>query len=365
VIERVVPSAALIAAEATPDLTWSQFLQARVVKDWRPGEFDSQRLLYVPNPDDPHARLHQCRRAHCVVLLRRAFLCRLCEQEWKRAKAAGAVFDEWVKIPRVRATRNLETRCRVPGCQRSRAALDLCLSHLTGYRCNRDKHADDYTIAAWIHDRAPKPLGAVPQCLVSGCGRDRYYVTGLCTIHDRRFKTWRAREHLPADDESVAIWMAREPEPFMNPQARQTYASAAATPFGLLPEPLRWEFLYAVQQRDLRNAAKIAPLEIRSTYLSMRRNGWSTAVGLMDAARETSSNKSLAGLLGEWRRLIDDAHREWSRVDDRDPKILYASDLNLPHSARLGPNTRMNLTGIEQQWILDTVSAWAAPGSER
>jgi integrase len=362
VIERVVPSAALIAAESTPDLTWSQFLQARVVKDWRPGEFDFQRLLYVPNPDDPHARLHRCRRAHCGVLLNRPQLCRLCDQEWKRAKAAGAVFDEWVKIPRVRATRNLETRCLVPGCARSRAALGVCLSHLTAYRCNRDKHDDGYTIAAWIHDRAPKPLGAIPQCLVSDCWRDRHCVTGLCALHDRRFKAWRARERRPADNESVAIWMARGPEPFMDPQTRQTYASLAATPFGLLPEPLRWEFLYAVQQRDLHNAAKIAPIEIRSTYASMRRKGWSTVVGLMDMARVVPGNKALTGLLGEWRRIIDDAHREWSGVDDRDPKILYASDLNLPHGVRLGPNTRMNLTGIEQQWIFDSVSAWARAG---
>lgn len=357
---RVAPSTPLLPAPRPQrEATWTAFLQARLTRDWRPGEFDAERLIYIPNVGDPDVWLRRCRRAGCGVVLDRAELCVVCWKEWRSVQADGVDLATWAAAPRIRTSPAKRFGCEVADCPRSHAQHGLCSAHVVTFKAFRDKQVDGSTVAQWINAKAPRALPAVVRCIVPDCWRDRAMMTGLCTTHDRSCKDWLSREHEAATADSVAAWVSRMPEPFLDPATRQTYASAAATPFGLLPEPLRWEFLYAVQQRDLRDNAKLAPVEVRATYASLRSSGWTTAVGRLESTRAPGSNRSLRSMLGEWQRIIDAAHREWSGVDDRDPKVIYLAELTLRHNKRVGPGSTMNLRGIETLWVLDTVSAWA------
>jgi integrase len=61
----------------------------------------------------------------------------------------------------------------------------------------------------------------------------------------------------------------------------------------------------------------------------------------------TTDNASRAGMLNEWQRHIDDAHRAWSGTDTRDPRIIYLRDLELTRSTLpVGPNAKVDLSPI-------------------
>jgi integrase len=182
----------------------------------------------------------------------------------------------------------------------------------------------------------------------------------MCGDHARRYQEWRKNNQYPEGNESLQLWLERAFEPLMDIQTGATYASACATPFGLLQEPLRWELLYAVQTRDLEGRAKLSPGRIRGTYLKLRRQGASSLVGQTALGREAGTDRNLSGMLTEWQRHIDDAHREWSGIDARESKVLYLRDLEIRETTKIvGPLAKMDLRGIQQDWVFLTVSAWA------
>jgi len=356
---RIAPSTPLIAAQTPHDATWAEYLQNRISTDWRRDEFDVDRLLYVPKIGDPTVMLRRCDRLGCDVVLDRAKICPQCLGDWQAARSDGVDYETWAGTPRVKAAAAPVRTCDVPGCLRSHATLGLCSSHRASFDHFRRRHHEVTTVADWLRVRQPAPFAARERCLVPDCWRDRAMGNGLCITHHPTFRSWLAAEKEKVGGEAVATWIARMPEPLLDPATGQTYGEVAATPFGLLPQPLRWEFLYAVQQRDLRNNAMIAPVEVRATYAQLRRLGWTSAVGKLKDARVARADRSLRSMIAEWHRIIDAAHREWSGVDDRDPKIIFISELPLRHTKRVGPNSTMNLQGIELPWIVETVAAWA------
>ncbi|WP_217615412.1 tyrosine-type recombinase/integrase [Cellulomonas sp. GbtcB1] len=179
--------------------------------------------------------------------------------------------------------------------------------------------------------------------------------------HTAGFQRWCREQSLdPKAPRSVVEWLQRADEPLLDEQPRRTYSEAAATPFALLPEPLRWEFLYAVQARDLTGRAAMVPADLRGTYVALRRSGWTTAVGQEGLGRAPRGDSTLTGQIVEWQRLIDDAHREWSGVDAREPRVIYLRDLDVRVGyKRVGPNAKMDLRGIEQDWIVEAIGRWA------
>ena len=265
--------------------------------------------------------------------------------------------DEWAKQPRQRQERT--PGCLVAGCERDHGSNGLCRLHSAAYgRKRRRLDLNSLTPQDWIQNWKPAPYRATQRC-VSGCGRERAYRSGLCSRHQDRFTSWRQMN--PGSDlaQEVERWLSLECEPPMDPDARTTYAESGAIPFGLLPEPLRWEFLYAVQHRDLTGRAHITPFHVRKTYMNLRRSGRSTVIGETQLAQDRPSG-NLIGMLAECQRLIEAARREWSGVDNRDPRLIYLRDLDLRKStAYIGPNAAMDLRSIGLDWIFEAVSAWS------
>ena len=250
--------------------------------------------------------------------------------------------------------------CEVEECPRSHAALGLCRTHFSAYDKRRKRLGQaSYSVADWIRDEGPQPLSQVQRCAAAACGLDRAHVTDLCGGHHRRYLRWRQANTSAGNDLSVDLWLAREVEPPMDPVTLDSYAATCVTPFGLLPGPARWEYLVAVQRRDMAGRANLDAVSVRSTYLGLRRSGVTSLVGL-DLLGLPPLNRERHAMLNEYQRIIDDAYRAWTGVDNRDPRVLYLHDLPLnPGYRNVGPNATMDLRSIRQDWIADTVVHWA------
>lgn len=351
-------ASALIAPEPAAAESWVEHLRSLIVPSWRPGEFEFGRLLLLPDQSNPHTNLSSCIRSGCGVLLSRGRICPNCRGEWAASRVQGITVEEWASHPRFR--REVMQGCLVPKCARGHAKLGLCSAHSATYCRYRSASGPDVpTVTDWLADREPRALPPAAGCSAHLCGRDRRNFEPLCEVHNRRYENWCTQHRREKGGNSILLWLDREHEPLMNPETAATYASSSATPFGLLNEPLRWEYLYAVQQRDLTGRAHLAAFEIRATYLALRRSGQTTAVGKTDLGR-SGTGRNLAGMLTEWQRLIDDAHRTWSGVDNRDPQVIYLQDLTMRKTnRRVGPNAILDLRPIQHAWIAQTVTAWA------
>ncbi|WP_226760398.1 tyrosine-type recombinase/integrase [Arthrobacter sp. SO3] len=108
--------------------------------------------------------------------------------------------------------------------------------------------------------------------------------------------------------------------------------------------------------------AHLAAFDVRGTYQHLRRSGETTLVGAIAMHRKTT-DRNLLGFLNECQRIIDEAHREWSGVDARDPRVIFLRDLELRKtSLRIGPNLKIDLRVIEHDWIFQTYDTWAKAG---
>lgn len=338
--------------------SWITHLKGLVSSSWRPGEFDFEQLVFAPDEANPRTTVMRCSRNDCGVVVSQRNLCSTCLREWATAEDNGTKYDVWLSSPRVR--RELARGCSVPECKRQHSKLNLCHPHASSFRIFRKTSAQPTsTVEDWLRECRPVPGKPPTPCIADGCNQDRERRNGLCQRHFVRYDGWSKRGQQTKGPESLGLFLEREVEPPMDPESKSTFGSAAATPFGLLPEPLRWEFLYAVQQRDLQGRAHIAALQLRATYLSLRRSGRLTAVGDVKLGRTPRSDPTLSGMLTEWQRIIDEAHRGWSGVDERDDHLIYLLDLPLKETTlRVGPNAAMDLRTISHDWVFDAVTSW-------
>ncbi|MBT2486726.1 MULTISPECIES: site-specific integrase [unclassified Microbacterium] len=154
-------------------------------------------------------------------------------------------------------------------------------------------------------------------------------------------------------------WFSLEVEVPLDGVAARSYAEATATPFFLLNEPVRSELLYAIQQRDMAGTAMLDPVAVRSMYSALRRNETASLVGLDQLGLPwTQSNRR--GLLREVQARIDGAHRSWSGTSVTSDGVIYLSDLVLrPGSKAHGLHAKVNISGIHEPWIRETVASWA------
>lgn len=340
-------------------VTWGSFLGSRTVKGWRQAEFDDESLVFFPAIDTSDTRLTVCSKAGCTVLMPEPGLCPGCRSTWR--KSSGVLdFEDWLAQPRpVKVASALG--CMVDGCRRVHFALGLCDFHRMAYRRARASGLRISTPEEWISVSEPVLLNREKRCL-AGCGHDATSAEGLCSKHTRLYLSWAGRQPEVAGS-YIEDWVAREYEPEIIINGVPTsYASRVAVPFALLPEPLRSEFLYAVQARDLAGIARLDPLLMRMVYLDLRRRGVTSVVGQKLLGQPNGHNQ-MRFLREDLQRRIDQAHRDWSGLDPRDDRVLYFTDLALRESQQsYGHNAKIDLRRISQGWLAQTVGAWARHG---
>ena len=353
-------SSALIDPKSAPAEAWVDHLKGSIVRDWRPGEFDFETLVFTPDPDNPRTSAGYCVRSGCTTLLPRAAVCHSCRTDHKRSGAALSL-NEWAlqADPPVRFV--AKVGCVVGGCKRGHGGKGLCHSHHARFTKWAKKQVGATDVASWIAVVDPGPFSPLPRCRAGACPRDTTRKNGLCHSHQAAYRKWERVGGVPGLPVDADTWVRTTREPPAD-RSLTTYSRSAAVPFGVLSEPVRWEFLYAIQQRDL-GGGVLSTSDLRGTYRALLRRGCTSVVG-QDLFGMTTDNASRAGMLNEWQRHIDDAHRAWSGTDTRDPRIIYLRDLELTQSTlSVGPNAKVDLSPIRSEWIAQSRRsgwAWAA-----
>lgn len=348
-----------VKASSEGGRSWSEYLISHIDAGWRPNEFDFENLILTPDVTNPMTIDRLCSRTGCGVLVVGKNLCPSCRRQWLDASAAGTSRKEWEALPKL--VRTTVGGCLVPNCQREHSALGLCHSHVQTYRMHtRNSDEAPCSTDAWIAERNLRALKAADACLVPGCEKDRIYKTGLCSLHQETYRRWqKSGAAVSRLSNPILHWIDQELEPPM-PNGVSSYAAAGATPFMLLPDPLRTEFLYAVHKRDIEGGSLLSGVNVRGTYLELRRSNLTTLVGATKLGRKTGKNANLTGMLVDWQRIIDDAHRAWSGVDLRDQGFIYLRDVPLRKSnQRIGPQAKLDLRAIQHDWISKAIVLWA------
>ena len=212
----------------------------------------------------------------------------------RRARSAvGIGWPEFDTAPLARATRPLHPgSCSVRGCEGDLHSSGLCFRHER--RWNTDRAEPLVTFIA----RSP-PLVPGPRCRVAGCDRDSIGRRQLCWFHDNRLK--RRHNTATLSSEQLEAWVARE-----RPRLGVHQFSLVG-----LPEGLRIELLYGLQQRD-QAPPPLDPTEVRILLTRLGEAG-----SLRDADPQavcesggTVYNTATRGLFRDLRRHLD---RAWAQ----------------------------------------------------
>jgi integrase len=219
----------------------------------------------------------------------------------------------------------------------------LCFRHERRWNKNRGE-----PLAVFI-TRA-RPLTRAAKCRVAGCDRESIGARQLCRFHDNRLKRRHHIATLPS--ERLDAWVAGE-----SPRLGVHQFSLAG-----LPDQLRIELLYGLQQRD-QSPPPLDPTEVR---ILLGRLG--DACSLRDAdpravceSGGTVYNNSTRGLFRDLRRHLDRAWVHYCGVDAFTGDVWQVALLDLQvNPSRRWPATQgvVDFRVIEQPWLREVVKDW-------
>jgi integrase len=318
---------------------WLEWLRARLDPAWRAGEWDSEALLFTGDLGSARTAAWPCRTPGCTTATRRpSGRCDGC----RRARvSAGLPWAEFDSAPPPRATRPLRRgRCAVPGCEGDLHCAGLCLRHERCWGKDRSE-----PVAMFIARARPLPRAA--ECRVAGCDRESIARRGLCRFHDQRL---HRRGLLTGDD--LAAWVISE-----RPRIGVHQFSLAG-----LPELLRIELLYALQQRD-QSPPPLDPTEVR---ILLARLGDAASLREADpqVVCESGGTQYNSGTRGLFRDLIRHLDRAWAGYCGADPfagDVWQVALLDLRiNASRRWPATQgvVDLRVIEVAWLREIVKDW-------
>ena len=318
---------------------WLEWLRARLDPAWRAGEWDSEALLFTGDLGAARTAAWPCRTPGCTTATRRpSGRCDGC----RRARvSAGLPWAEFDSAPPPRATRPLRRgRCAVPGCEGDLHCAGLCFRHERCWGKDRSE-----PVAMFIARARPLPRAA--ECRVAGCDRESIARRGLCRFHDQRL---HRRGLLTGDD--LAAWVISE-----RPRIGVHQFSLAG-----LPELLRTELLYALQQRD-QSPPPLDPTEVR---ILLARLGDAASLREADpqVVCESGGTQYNAGTRGLFRDLIRHLDRAWAGYCGADPfagDVWQVALLDLRiNASRRWPATQgvVDLRVIEVAWLREIVKDW-------
>src|SRR6185437_15765589 len=333
---------------------WVGWPNPAIDPDWRPEEWDPENWLFTGDLDNPRTAMWKCTTVACDAPMKaRGQRCQVCEPAFQHSDLDTDEFAaSYVPVRQATFLGTAAGRCTVGDdhtpCAFAALSRGLCESHYGGWIFYQRHHPDaGVGLEQWAKTIARPRTAPIEGCLVARCGEALQNGRGLCCYHYRK---WKQDPRAHADPE---VW-ARGQSPFVR-----------ANQFSLLRlhPTLRWEFLYALQQRDA-HGGKIDPPSVRVTIRAFA--GLSSLVGIDETSAlamltgKGINNESHAKELVRRIRYGYDAYHGIKQTDKEvwDLAIAgVASDL-----ARLGrrrqPGTA-DFTEIQQRWFRDIVLAWA------
>jgi integrase len=345
----------VVVAFPEPASGWIEWLKQHTSTEWRPGEWDHAVWLCTGDPNNPRTTVEVCQTRACGQILADRGLCTPCSRVLKASGLTRVEFIETHVPARQRAKHGDSSRpqCRVERdhsrCPGPVECRGLCREHYSLWR--RYQRAEPSAgIEHWLQAVAEPAVRRGPErtCLVLGCLLRPHGAIPLCPLHYTRHKKYAA-------DVPVEVWARSEPP----------HLAAHQFALGQLPEQLRWEVLYALQQRDQRGG-RLAPGTIRDM------------VRLLHGAPSLASiaEAQLTALADRWRGSAAQAHLfEFARTlrDARDQMLgLEHTDRLVWDKVTLGLSPATNpLSGIRRKpgtidfgsigvsWLRELARTWA------
>lgn len=335
---------------------WVGWLQRHTREGWRPGEWDQELWLCTGDPDNPDTTASRCMTAACGSVLADRGMCKACASA---LRASGLSRAEFART-HVRARERSEygappDLCQVTGggqrCQWPAASRGLCTPHYSRWRVlSRDPSAD---LEEWLTHLAqqglPEWAATRPdrQCLVLGCpvprrGKD------LCQLHGTRYKKYGKAV-------TAAEWARTEPP------------HLAANQFSLahVSEQLRWEVLYAVQQRDARGG-RLAPQTMREV-IRLLQNAPSLATLDPEKVATAATHRrdsSVDAHVHEFARTLRHAHDQMHGAEHTEKMVWDMVTLGLSPEANQFSGIRrrpgmIDFGTIGVAWLREITHQWA------
>ncbi|TXI56041.1 MAG: site-specific integrase [Mycolicibacterium mageritense] len=346
-------SAADPAGAAAPEpVAWSTWLRRNIDTKWRPGEWDRSTWLFIGDVTNPQTVSRSC--SSCGIALRSSGFCRQCGIAYRES---GLTREDFLTthFPAARKNRPGERRdgtCMVGRdgvrCARMPLAQGLCEDHnIRWHVYKRDRRSP--SMKRWCATIA-LPYEALPDCLVPGCEVESSYATGLCILHRNRYR--RSGSRAP-----MAKWARTQPP------------HLAVNMFSLMPlaESMRWELLYALQQRDARSG-RMDPVAVRTVITTLGTTpSLATIFGTPKFERLQARqirNSNASAHLFEFARTLRDAHEQASGAVHTQRQVWDLVTMGLAHDPATHGGSRrrrgaLDFTPITVSWLNDITRRWA------
>lgn len=350
------PESPACFAEGVDLIAWRQWLEDAIDRDWRPSEWDAEALLFTGDPDNPRTRAYVCRTASCSTVVHTRSFCTKCMEEFKTSGLDAGVFAaEYDRRTIVTKAGQAPSRCRVERagarCGYPASAKDICVEHYSRWRrWQTTRQPADGDLEEWMSAAAEVVVEDVTSCLVAGCWSPRTKRVPLCAYHQRKRAEHADRGTAGSD---VAEW-AGDQIPFL---LQHQFSLRPLAPL------LRLEFLYAIQQRDVRGA-KLDPPIIRrmvrrfAQYGSLLEIDRTTALGMVERA----CNNTRAHVK-EFFRHVRAGYDQAGGADPRDSEVWDAVSAKIAsrysRSGRRYNQGVVDFGRIAQPWLRETALAWA------
>jgi integrase len=338
-----------------PEEGWLVWLRQQVKPDWRPGEWDHERMFFDGDLDSDATMAARCRVVACRrPCPGRVARCSPCSAAARASNLSGEEFDATYQPTRRRRARGLAERasCLVTAaagrCTREAVSHKLCPTHASSFK-ERRRRTPDLSVADWQRSAAPHPLPHQGECLVGGCDReqDRHR---LCTSHHGKW--WRELSlgnHAP---DQLLAWAATT-GPFL--QVHQFWC-------GGLRSVIAHELLLGLQERD-RMGLSINPLAVRLVIdaladadslcgldLSTLRLGWG------------KGSSPARALLGQIQRLVERTRRQYEGADPMAGEVWDAAAVGLwaaKHRRYDAVKGDIDFRVVRQEWLRVLLMEWA------
>ncbi|MGA5285468.1 tyrosine-type recombinase/integrase [Streptomyces griseoincarnatus] len=340
------PAVAHSAPTKATKKSWETWLRDHIDPAWRPREWNSARWLFTGDLDNPRTSSSRCRTRRCDMIVRaQETFCTYCSDQRRKS---GLPREEFAATFTPARSRSLPLAVVGPctltrdgvRCVRPQVSGGLCAAHHGSWKYHKSRG----TLERWLRSRAT-PFTENPDCMVTHCSGWAMNSSGLCNHH---WRAWRAECRSSTDPMPAAQWAPDQP----------LYLLAHQFHLAPLPQLLRWEALYAVQQMDQWVRA-LEPHWIRGVISHL-----TTADTLLDAtntARLTKPHQAAVRTLENLQSAARAGYSEFSGITLIDQDVIDLRVLGLRHSAsgkRRHLPGRVDLRIVRQPWLRQALRHW-------
>lgn len=335
---------------------WREFLKGMLSDDWAVGSWDPAAGVLTIDPFNELNEFKVCDRTACANPAARVPYCPSCV---RLAKRAGLPVEEYgLTYPKVDPLERRSTRgfvlCEIHDeaggrCGRAQTTRGLCPSHYgrLAKRCrDRDVQVTDELLAAFIADRVGKVVHASVACAVRSCERvlSKLVASGLCDYHESGLRVALRLDKTITVDEFIGS---------------DSVVERHQLPLRSLPEPMRTELLFVLQQYSARGYGRVMVNKLRPFINDARHD---EHADLLECFRTHDHAVRLKGVRAIGILLLEKARRRFAGYDSLREDLVYLQDLplrvtNSHRNSDLG-GSPLDMREISQPWLAAAFRGW-------